>query len=187
MTSNRNLYPRRSEVDLRQEMENTLSGTFPEISKTQTVVLRKMRRDTDYNLVKCPCYDELTREPDKDSFCQLCFGEGNLWDEIYLDVYRSSSLESSSSQALAEKLYATGLHNIPIVTFYTRYSEDITEDDKVIELVLDKDGVIINPPKRRRVFRIVRAVDYRLENGRVEYYALNCFQEQVRFLNGVNG
>jgi hypothetical protein len=180
-------YPRRSEIDLRTEMDNTLSGVFPEISKTQKVVLRKMRRDNDGNLIKCACVDEVTREPDLDSFCPLCNGSGNYWDEIFVDVYRSSSLESPSTQALSDKLYATGLHNIPLVVFYTRYTEDITEDDKIIELVLNKEGEIIQPPRRRRLFRIVRATDYRLENGRLEFWGLHCFQEEIRFLNGFNG
>jgi hypothetical protein len=182
-----NPYPRRTEVDLRQELDNTLSGTFPEISKTQTVILRKMRRDDDGLLIKCACVDEVTREPDKDSFCSLCWGSGAYWDEVYLDVYRSSSVESTATQALAEKLVASGLHNVPLVAFYTRYTEDITTDDRIIELVLNKNGEIITPAKRRRIFRIVTAVDYRLESGRLEYWKLSCYEEQVRFLNGYNG
>lgn len=181
----KSLYPIRTEVDLRQEMENTLDGTFPEIAKKQKMVLRKMRRDSNGNLIKCACVDEVTREPDKDSFCVLCYGSGYYWDETYLYAYRSSSVESTATQALAEKLRETGLHNIPLVVFYTQYTEEITEDDKIIELVLDKSGEPTKPLKRRRIFRINRAVDYRLENGRLEYYAIYAHEEEVRFLNGV--
>jgi len=180
----RSFYPRRTEVNLRKEMDDTLTGNFPEIKKAQKVLLRKMRRDTNGTLLQCACVDEVTREPDKDSFCKLCHGDGYYWDEVFLEVYRST-FESDGTDALAEKIYASGLHDVPLVVFYTRYNEDITNEDKIIELVLDVDGDIKQPAARRRKFRIGRAIDYRLENGRLEYWKISCFEEEARFLNGV--
>ena len=177
-------YKKRTEINMRQELINSLDGVFPEIKKAQKVLLRKMRRDDNDNLVKCSCVDETTREPDKTNFCKLCYGEGNLWDETYIDVIYKHP-ESDVTQSESEHFNAIGLQNVPLMIFYTRYSALLTSDDKIVELVLNNEGEIVYPPRRRNIFRIVRAIDYRLENGRLEFWKLYCFQENVRFLNGL--
>lgn len=181
-----NPYKRRTEIDSRQEMINSIEGVYPETVKAQRAVLRKMRRDINNQLIKCSCVDRITQEPDKDNFCPFCFGDGNLWDEVFMDII-PHFIEQSNSQVKGEDLTQAGLHNISLMVFYTRYSEIITKDDKVVQLVLTNEGKITDPPKRNKIFRIVRPVDYRLESGRLEYWKLSCFEEEVRFLNGVNG
>lgn len=168
-----------TEPDMRQEMNNTLDGKYPEISKKQIAVLRKFRRP----LIQCACVDPNTHEPDKDTFCPFCWGEGYLWDEVFFDVYRVI-LKSDVGNALKESLINPGLINEPLVIFYTRSSVDITGKDKVVELVLDSEGDPVRPLQRKKIYHIGTAIDLRSDHGKLEYWKLDCYSEYRKFLNG---
>jgi len=113
----------RTEPDMRQELIATLDGTFPEIAKAQPLVFRKMRSDDDGNLIECACIDILTKEPDKDTFCNVCFGERYIWDETIVDGYKVI-IRSSVGLASKEELFGPGTKNIPLVSFYFKYDSD---------------------------------------------------------------
>lgn len=180
----RKLYPTlRSEPNMRQELERTFDGDFPELSKRQWGVLRAMRRDTNGNLIPCPCVDVLTKEPDLDSFCPICHGEGKLWDEDFMPLYRVI-IRSDVGLAAREEIIAPGLINIQIITFYTTWDQEITEDDKIIELNLNKDGTAVIPYKRKKLYRIGTPIDLRSDSGKLEYWKIDCYQEYRKFLNG---
>ena len=176
-----NPYRRRTEVDLRKELNNMFDGIFPEIAKKQPVILRRMRRDSNNNLTRCDCVDEVTHEPDKDTYCPFCQGDGFYWDEINMDAYK---VPISGNDALAEKLITQGLMNIPLMVFYTRSSVNIDEKDKIVEVELDKEGNIAEPIKRKQLYRIGSIIDYRSDNGRLEYWKISCYGEDRKFLNG---
>ena len=176
----KNPYPRRTEPDMRQEMINTLDGAFPEIAKGQTAILRQM------STTQCPCVDFLTKEPDKDTYCPVCMGEGYLWDEIFITVYKVV-LKSDVGNALKERLWAPGLINKPLVVFYVCFSVDVSKEDKVIELILDIEGAPVRPYKRRAIYRIGTVFDIRSDNGRLEYWKIDTYEEDVKFLNGSTG
>ena len=176
---------RRSEVDLRREMTNFLQGSYPEIPKKTPAVLRRMRRDSNDNLIECGCVDDVTHEPDKDTFC-WCFGEGYLWDEIFLDVYKVI-VKSDVGNALKEAWLPPGLSNVPITLFYTDYAETITEDDKIVELRLNNAGEIVKPYKRIAIYRINTLFPFRADKGRLEFYKIATYQEDIKFLNGPTG
>lgn len=173
----------RTEPDMRQELINFLDGKWPEIAKGQQAVLRKMRRDANDQLLKCPCVDAVTHEPDRDNFCPFCHGEGNFWDETFVSVYRVI-LGSDVGQAVREQVIAPGLMNVPLVVFYLRSSVLITSDDKIVELVRDEEGQPVRPYKRSALYRISSLVDLRSDNGRLEYWKLGCYTEERKFLNG---
>lgn len=182
----RKLYPtRRTEPDMRAELEYTFDGRHPEISKRQWAVLRKMRRDAGGNLIKCPCVDPTTHEPDLDSFCPVCWGEGNLWDEDFMPIYRII-LSSDVGLSRKERLIAPGNMNIQMTSFFTTYEQDITKDDKVVELVLEAEGQPTVPYQRKKLHRIGTPVDFRSDNGKLEYWKLDCFEEDRKFLNGAS-
>lgn len=171
-----------SEPDMREEAINTLEGSSPEIAKGQPGVLRKMRRDDGGNLILCDCVNTVTKEPDKDRFCPICFGEAFLWDETNILFYRT--LESSdTANSVSNKLQEVGLINTPIVVFYTRYDVDITNDDKMVELELELDGTVSTPLKRKRIYRIETCWDYRSDNGKLEYWKVFSHLENVKYLN----
>ncbi len=179
----KNFYPRRTEPSMRDEMINTLQGKFPEISKKMPVLLRKMRRDDTGLLVPCECVDLTTNEPDKDTFCPICHGEGHKWDEVLMETYRVL-IRSDVGNATREELFEAGLTNISTTLFYTDYNEPVTEDDKIVELILDFEGTVVTPAKRLRLHRIVTVTDFRADYGRLEYLKIGCFEEKRKWLNG---
>jgi len=172
-----------TEPSMRDELDNTFDGVFPEVAKKQQAVLRRMRRTDTGELIPCPCVDELTKEPDRDTFCPVCGGEGFLWDETWLDVYKIV-IRSDVGLAGKEDLFAPGLMNVPLVLFYTRSTVDVSEQDKLVELVLDDEGEVVTPYERRELYRIGTAIDFRSDNGRLEYWKLDCYAEKRKFLNG---
>lgn len=191
-----NLYPKRTpsdsyysgstnggaEPDMRQAMINFLDGSWPEVAKKQTGLLRKMSRDSNDRLVPCDCVDDITHEPDKDNFCPVCFGVGNIWTEDYITFYKTLE-DSDQDNALLNKHIEPGLINVPLVVFYVRYSANITKDDQIVELVLDSEGDVQSPVKRRNIYKIGIAWDYRSDNGRIEYWKLFTQVINVRYLN----
>ena len=184
--SSRPLYPSSgsTEPDLRKELGNTLDGHYPEVAKARQALLRKMRLDANGKLTKCGCVDSVTKEPDKDFFCPICHGEGYLWDETYIKVYKVL-LKSDVGNVYREVMKAPGLQNSSMSVFFCKSLVDITQKDRIIELSLDAEGEVSTPFKRRALHKIVAAVDYRADNGRLEYWKLDCYEEKRKFLNGV--
>jgi len=173
----------RTEPNMRQELINFLDGKWPEIAKGQPAVLRKMRRNNGI-LLGCPCVDLVTHEPDRDTFCPFCHGEGFFWDETFISVYRVV-LGSDIGQAIREQIIPPGLMNVPLMVFYLRSSVSITPDDKIVELVRDEEGQPVRPYQREALYRISSALDLRSDKGRLEYWKLDCYKEEKKFLNGV--
>jgi hypothetical protein len=173
-----------TEPNMRQEFNNTLDGIFPEVPKAQSAILRKMRRDSSDQLIECPCVDDLTHEPDLDTFCPVCHGEGYLWDESWIDVYKVI-LRSDKGLSTKETLISPGLMNISLVSIYLKSSVDITDKDKVVEMILDTSGTPVRPYRRKFIYRIGTIVDFRSDNGKLEYTRLDCYAEKRKFLNGL--
>jgi hypothetical protein len=171
-----------TEANMRDEMNATLDGKFPETPKGQIISLRKMRRDSSGTRIKCACVSLTTNEPDKDTLCPYCIGEGYFWDEILIIAYRIQ-VASDTSGALADKSLGPGMFNVPITTFYVKATVDITEDDRIVELVTDIEGVPVQPYRRRKLYRIGRAVDFRADNGKLDYWQLYCASLEPKYLN----
>lgn len=180
------LYPLRTEIDLRQELIDMFDGLYPEISKAQTFLLRKMRRTTTDQLIPCYCVNSLTHEPDKDNFCPYCHGDGFLWDEIEVEGYKRN-LVTGQTGSLSEAMIGPGTVNIQLYQFFLRYSDDLTMQDKLVELKLDTEGELVIPYKRKELWKIGNLVDLRADNGRLEFWSIVCFAEKRTFLNGRNG
>lgn len=134
-------------------------------------------------LIFCECLDITTREPDLDSFCPICHGDGFIWDEYFIDG-RKVVLQSDVGKSTKETLIQSGLTNIPLVIFYTKSSVAITRADKIVELWTDTAGSPIRPYRRKSLYRIGTSVDFRSDNGKLEYWKLDCFEEQRKYLNG---
>jgi hypothetical protein len=177
-----------TEPDMRKELHATFDGLFPEIAKAQKIVLRIMKRGEDGKLIKCACVDVVTGEPDKDIFCPICLGEGFIWNEIISDTYKVV-IKSSVGLSSKQDLFTAGLTNIPLVSFYFRHDIpiNIINDqctDKIVELVKDTEGNLVRPYTRQRVYRVGTAIAFRSDRDKLEYWKLDCFGEQVKFLNG---
>jgi hypothetical protein len=184
-TGNLNLYgdsTSGTEPDMREEFINTMDGSSPEIAKGQVGLLRKMRRTSDGSLIPCGCVHNITKEPDKDRFCPICFGEGYLWDEASIKFYRVYK-ESDAANVEKDQLRKPGLINQPFVVFYVRYDAEITKQDKIVEIELNDDGTASDPMRRKRLFRIGNLWDYRADNGKLEYFKVFTYHEDVKHLN----
>jgi len=171
-----------TEPNMRQEMNNFLDGSYPEIAKKQPAILRRMRRTTAGALIECDCVDDTTKEPDKSSYCPYCGGVGYIWDEIFVDVYKRV-VRSDAGNAITVQAPAT-IVNVPVVVFYLRSSVVLTEEDKIVELVLDESGVPVQPYRRRTVYRIGQLIDFRSDNGKLEFWQIDGVAELDQFLNG---
>lgn len=167
---------------MRQELIDMFDGKSPEIPKAQGGLLRRMRRDANDRKIPCPCVDSLTKEPDKDRWCPVCYGDAFLWDEEELQFYRILPA-SNTANALQDELRQPGLINIPIVVFYIRYDSRITEDDKIVRIALDLEGEPVTPRSREAIYRVNAVWDYRADNGKLEYWKVFTHFEDVKFLN----
>jgi hypothetical protein len=183
--SSRPLYPSSgsTEPSMRKELKNTLEGHYPEVAKGQKALLRKMRVDALGKHAPCPCVDKVTGEPDKDTFCPVCHGEGLLWDEAYIEVYKVV-LKSDVGNVYREVVKAPGLNNASMAKFFCKSAVQVTRNDKIVEIVLDKEGKATQPLTRRSLYNVVAVIDYRADSGRLEYWKLDCYEEKRKFLNG---
>jgi len=181
-STNRSMWPvsgSGGEVDLRQEFEELLYGSTTEVAKGRPGILRRMRKDTGGNLVVCPCVDEKTNEPDRDSFCQYCWGEGYLWDEEEVVYYK---MLVSSHEGLVRKRVPmkAGVSNVPFTFFYLESYVLPEPQDKIVEITLAQDGGTTVPFYRNGVYRISTAEDFRSDNGRIEYWRIATTKETIR-------
>ena len=205
----------RTEPSMRQELLNTLNGSFPEIAKKTKIVLRKMRRgtlevypegtislpwtevnaaekryrwrsDIGNDLLPCPCTHPVTKEADVDTYCPFCHGEGYIWDESFIDAYKVV-IKGDVSNALIDKQKGPGQIASPVAIFYVDYLSPVTDDDKIVGLVLNIDGTPAKPYFRKALYRIGKAIDLRADDGRLEYWKLDCYAEYRKFLNGPGG
>jgi hypothetical protein len=172
-----------SEISMRDEMINTLEGSFMEISKKLPILLRKMKRDINGNPIECACIDKVTDEQDRDVYCPIDQGDRYIWDEIWISGYRYF-IDPNSTKATSEIELKQGAFNALKAVFYTRYPEVVTREDKIIEIILNAEGKPVLPYRRLRKWKINQATDYRLDHGRLEYWNLACVEEKYKFLNG---
>ena len=163
------------EIDLRAEFLKTMYGSEDEIAKSQKGLQRVFRNE------KCPCVNKVTGEPDRESRCPVCLGEGKLWDESPIDFYhkRTGTEEANVSQ---DVLYKPGLVNTETEVFYVSYQFNLTKGDKIVVLTLDKEGVPVTPLRRLQLFRIAEVRPYRLDNGRLEFWEAFCYEDNNKFL-----
>lgn len=173
-----------NEPNMREEMISTLEGDIPEIAKGQRVLYRQLRLDSSGNPIACPCVSKLTGEPDKDRACPICFGEGFYFDETYILAYRT--LESAdNSNALQDRIIPAGIVAVPLVVFYTRYDVPVSAGDKIVMVHLNADGSVKTPVRRKGVYRVVEAWDYRSDNAKLEYWKIYTHRENVKHLNSL--
>lgn len=162
-------------------MINLLDGKYPEIAKAHYVVLRRMNRDSNDNLVPCSCVNDM-EEWDKDRWCPSCWGLGYLWTEEWIKTY--SRLESSDKgNSFLNRILPPGTFSVPAMIFYTKYDTDIKKDDRLIEISLDTAGNVVEPVVRTRIFRVAFSYAYRADNGKLEYFKLFTHEEKVKYLN----
>lgn len=179
----RNLYPKGSkttskresygysEIDLRAEFDNLIYGGAGSISHGRPFLIRRMRRDSDDNLLKCSCVDANTREPDYS--CPYCQGEGYYWDETWITGY-ASYIGADGGLANRARFLRPGIVRADTKIFYFRYDTILTYYDKIVEVRLDVEGNPVVPYKRESIYKPQTINVYRSDHGRAEYVAVYC-------------
>jgi hypothetical protein len=155
------LYPTSSggkELDLRNEFYRTLYGAVDEEAKGRQGLLRKMRRNSDGDPIRCVCRDIVTDEPDKDYYCRYCLGMGYYWDEIKIIYYRNEKATNND--------------------FFLEYNVAVTLIDYIITVNLDIDGNPTAPVTRDKVFKIVKVDSFQADNGRIEFWRVRAEEER---------
>lgn len=173
-----NFYKKHSaakEIDLRQEFLNTMYGSATEIAKSQRGLLRVFRNEA------CPCVNKVTGEPDRESRCPVCLGEGKLWDESNIDFYHKRA-GTETANIGQDRLYKPGIVNTETEVFFIPYQFNLTKADKIVVLTLDKEGTPVVPLKRIQLFRIAELRPLRLDNGRLEFWEAFCYEDNNKFL-----
>jgi hypothetical protein len=169
-----------SEIDLRTEFFNTMYGKGPEIAKHQKGLQRVFRHTSDGSSILCECVDSVTKEPDKETRCPICLGEGKLWDESSLDFYHIRTGETGNTNQ--DKQKAPGIVNTELEVFYIPFQFDLTKGDKIVTLLLDKEGKTVVPLTRFQLFRISELRPMRLDNGRLEFWKAFTYEDNTKFL-----
>lgn len=167
-----NMYPTtasRKELDLRQEINRLLYGASDEIAKGRQGLLRKMRKDSNGNLLRCPCRNRNTDEPDRDYYCRYCLGMGYFWDEVKIVYYRNDG--SFRKREGKTKEFEGDI-------FYLEYDTVISSNDYIVTVNLDKDGDPSIPVTRDTYFKILSADPFRADNGRIEFWAVRAIEER---------
>ena len=165
----------KTEIDLREQFDEIVLGKGGRIPHKYKVLLRRARI-VNGQTVTCGCVDRITDEPDQENECRFCLGEGLIWDEVFINCY-SSLVGADGGKANRNKRIIPGELRSDYKVFYLRYDENISYNDKIIELSLDLEGKVIIPYKREKIFRPETIQKYRADNGRVEYIAVYAKEE----------
>lgn len=174
-----NFYPNTmpdSEVDLREQMQALFYGTSSEIPKGQTVIFRKMRRKSgivwpveENDLEITPAINSLTHQGPTPTYPDnWAFGEKFLFDDQLVRTYHSRPI-------VVEAMNGTmplPLGVVPLGTtyFYLEYWVMPSIYDKIIELVINEQGVPVSPIKQFMKYHIHSAEPFRSDNGRIEFW-----------------
>jgi hypothetical protein len=159
------------ELDLRKETKDTFMGSIYEIPKSFKVMLRRFRRNA--NNYRIPCSCNVAKEGQMHHKCSVCLGEGYLWDEHYVDTFKVD-IGSDQEKAGASLLTEIGRSKKQFCKFYLQSTVDINYEDKIIELEMDGDGVLLKPERRGITWTINTLNEKRSDTGRVEYTILYC-------------
>jgi hypothetical protein len=169
------------EKDLRKAFDDFILGKSGGIKHAHRVLIRKARRDSEGHVIKCKCVSGITIEPNTESQCPYCLGEGFIWDEKFEECY--STLKGGESFQTRWRRIGAGEIRTDYITYYFRYDIEISYKDKIIELLLDIDGAPILPYSRDVIYRPETIQKMRSDNGRIEYLAVHCREEQAIRLN----
>jgi hypothetical protein len=169
------------EKDLRRAFDDFILGKSGGIKHAHKVLIRKARRDEANQIIKCKCLNPITNEPNTETQCPYCQGEGFIWDEKFAECY--SIMQGGDSFASRWKRIGAGSIRTDYKTFYFRYDTEISYKDKIIELLLDIEGVPTIPYVRDVIYKPETIQKFRSDNGRLEYLAIHCREEQAIRLN----
>jgi hypothetical protein len=159
----------RKEIDLREELSNTLFGSLVEIEKGYKFLIRRMRLR---NGLKIKCHCNTSGEGSKHPLCNNCHGEGYIWDELEATGFRTEVGSESAKTRRLDSLDGGHL-KAALLAIYVPHTINIKSIDRIVEYEVDENGESILT-KRGRVWEIQTIEEKRSDNGRLEYYVIYC-------------
>jgi hypothetical protein len=178
----------RIELDLRKELDKTFFGAHDEVAKGALNILRRMRRREELQMPDglwkmptlsseleiCPCIKEPHfLEATKEYSCEMCDGEGYLFDDEIVISYKMNAYE----YVAIEKYKPWGKSTIEKSFFYVQYHGNISRFDKIIEPKHDDSGAILSPIEILHKHNIHMAEEYRSDYSRTEFWRLSCYTD----------
>lgn len=163
------------EIDLRAEFDNILYGFNGGPRHGHLILLRRLRRDANNIPIACSCTAGGVYK-DPDPTCVYCDGEGYYWDEEWHWCY---SMYSGGPVHTATKILPFGAIKTDYRTFYLRFDNPILYGDKIVEVKLDTEGNPLVPYIRRAIHNPSTIQEYRSDNGRIEYLAIHCREDNA--------
>lgn len=157
------------EIDLRRELKRLLYGSSEEVPKGRIGLLRRMRTDSNGDLMRCECRDVLTDEQDMDSYCPHCLGHGYYWTEYPITYFRDDS-----SFRKIEGYYKEFEGDV----FYVEYNVAVQPEDYIITIKLNAEGNAIIPIERDKFFKVLSPDPFRSDNGRIEFWGIRAKEER---------
>ncbi len=171
------LYGSGADINLREEFSQTIRGNGTEAARGIPGIYRRMRRDSNNNLIPCyQCRKVGVQGSSKAHVCDACLGAGFLWDETWIQYYSAPGYSAGRSKSNLKQGIEIGPLETNLEVIYLEAGVIPDVYDQIISVVLDAEGGILQPYQRRNAYDI-RAIDeYRLDNGRLEYWRLACFK-----------
>ena len=177
------MYPLAQNLDLRDEMDKVLFGSFDECGEGRPLLVRFLQDR------HCACWDGATGSPD--SGCAWCQGEGYQWYEQeriafiarnFGSVQNASNVISQQNQLLNYG-YSDGQRALAFFRYdafpnYERYLKpEHPAYDKLYELKVDHAGQVILPHMRVAKWQIRSVTPHQGDFGRVEYFEVGLNKE----------
>ena len=160
-----------SNLDLRAEFISLMFGRSGETPIGQTYIFRRMRRDSNEDLVPCVCLDPTTKEANRDFPCPYCVGVGFLWDEEFITGYKVVASAPGGSNAAANLPKSEVGHiYLPAIRFFFPYDLNPERNDRIIEVDLDSEGDLVVPYKRTGIYEIQLVRAMRSDNSKIEFW-----------------
>ena len=167
------------EIDLREQIHLFLFGDPTHVAHGSYYIIRRMRRDSKGQPVRCTCSQNLYFDTPKNAGrrCRHCNGEGFLSDDTIVTGYLSRDYPHTGLEDL-DKFGQWG----PVTPMlYLEYdalaSPGLGEQDKIIEPVKDLEGKLLSPIELNASFTIMIVNQLRSDRGRVEYIRLRLGEE----------
>lgn len=164
------------EIDLRAKFDEIVYGGNGKVPHGKWVLLRRPNRDEDGVPVPCTCLNSLSR--DASPGCPYCLGEGFIWSEDWNKVY-SMYIGADGGMTRRSIKLPPGILSVEYKVFYMRYDCGVRKGDKLVEVVLDQEGKIVEPLQRKTIYYIETVDDQRSDDGRIEFYAVYCREEDA--------
>lgn len=177
----RSLWSNTGDISIRDEVSDTLHGNDFQLPRGRWGILRRLRRDENHQFIDCPqCKKRGVHAPSTNTFCDVCFGEGYTWDEEWVIYYKwSGALRESNRHGYKDYGEAGYVENKTAVA-YLEYNTHPSMGDKLIEVVSDQEGKIVDPYIRKTIWDIRFLDELILDNGRNEYWRLSIALHQNR-------